>query len=319
MADNWNIRDQGSGRLVRNKEGYSQPRRWKISARSEIEAETAMRRLRNVFIDAPYYTSYGEKPDTSSVCRSISIEGLPHAPFGGRGDYLVEAEYGPAEKDEAVIGGPPVYRIKSSAASTPIDLDADGDPITNIVGEPIDPPLSDYSDQEVLSVEWWGLWDNLAAAFAEVRPYRNSLNLIEWQALAKGSARIMELSNSEEVEVEVDAVTKLWVKWSASIEVRLPIDTADLAATVIDKDGNTLTGELEGWVALYANRGRRELGEVVAGVQQYLPILTEDGGDVVSEPVPLGADGLRLPSASAQVVMARDVVRRYRDFNLLGI
>jgi hypothetical protein len=319
MSFDWDIRDQGSGSLTEDKSGFSQARRWKIRARSEIQARTAIRLLAGVFVGAPWYTTYGERPDASVVCRSLKIDGQPHAPFGGVGDYLVEAQYSPAEREEAVIGGPAVYRLQPSLVSTPIDLDADGDAITNIVGEPVDPALSDFEDQEVLSVEWWRKFDDLAACFAAIRPFRNALNLVSWQGLAKGSARCHGVLNGEEVEVAEGVGTKLWVKLSTKIEVREPITIADLSVDVIDKDGNALTGTLEGWSKLYANRGRRTLGAVVDGVQQYEPILTEDGADVVSEPVPLAADGTRLGSAAAQVAIARDVVRKYLDFADLGI
>lgn len=315
MPSTSDIREQKAGPVQETADGFTHTRRWKCIARSEMEARAKMRHFAGVFISAPWYTTFGEKPDPSVVCRSLSIEGSPPAPLGGQGDYLVEAGYEPAGTDEAVIGGPPKYRIQTSITSVPVDIDADGDPIENSAGQPIDPPLTDQDDQEVLVVEWWRKYATLSACFAEIRPYRNAKNLTAWQAAPKGSVRCRGIANVDEVEVE----DGLWVKLRSPFEYREPIDTATFPAVVKDKSGATQAGTLEGFDTLSADRGTRVKGAVVDGVQTYLPIMTEDGTEPVREPVNLDGLGQALGSSATPVAIVRRLSAKYLDFSALGI
>ena len=309
------IREQPPGQLQLTQEGYTQQRRYKVFARSEIEAIGKLQRYRGVFIGSGWVTTYGETPDASVVCRTVSIDmgsSVP-APLNGDGDYMVVCDFEKPGKDEAVAGGGPIYRLDTSLQSAAIDQDADGDPITNLVEEPID--TKDFEDREVLRIEWWAFYASLSVFFQTIRPYRNSLNLVSWQGLARGWARLGGVQNTEEVYVD----TGVWVKQKTSIEIREGIDTAAFASQIIDKDGNVLNGVLEGWGKLRRHEGTREKGDIVDGVQQYTPILTEDGGDQIREPVPLDASGQRLAAAATPIAIYHNVVPKYRDFNLLGI
>jgi len=315
MPSTADIREQKAGPVNETADGFTHTRRWKCIARSEMEARAKMRHYAGVFINAPWYTTFGERPDPSVVCRSMSIEGSPPAPLGGSGDYLVEAGYEPAGTDEAVIGGPPVYRLQTSVSSVPVDIDSDGDPIENSAGQPIDPPLTDLGDQEVLTVEWWQQYATLAACFQEIRPYRNAKNLTTWQGAPKGSVRCRGIANVDEVEVEGG----IWVKLRAPFEYREPIDTATLPAVVKNKSGVTQSGELEGWDTLTADRGTRVKGAVVDGKQTYLPIMTEDGTEPVREPVNLDGLGQVLGSSATPVAIVRRLSAKYLNFAALGI
>jgi hypothetical protein len=309
------IREQPPGAMVRTQKGYTHERRFKVFARSEMDAFNKLQAFRNVFIGAAWFTTYNEQPDASVVCRRVAIDpgaSVP-APLNGVGDYMVTASYEKPDRDEAVAGGGPVYRLQTSLQSAPIDVDGEGDPITNLAGEPVQ--LSDFEDREVLSVEWYAKYASLAACFQAIRPYRNSLNLLSWQGLAKGWARCGGIVNVEETYVD-DGV---WVKLQTSVEVREGVDTAAFGSLIVDKTGATVGGTLEGWAKLALHQGTRELGAVVDGVQQYKPILSQDGADQIAEPVPLDENGARLPAADDPVYITWNVVPKYKDLNLLGI
>lgn len=309
------IREQKAGPVSETSDGFTHTRRWKVFARSEMEARALMAKHREVFIGAPWYTTFGERPDASVVCRGLRFEGDPPAPLGGYGDYLVEADYEPAGADEAVIGGPPKYRLQTSLVSQPVDIDADGDPITNSAGEPIDPPLTDYTDQEILVVEWWSKYASLSAAYQAARPYRNAKNLVTWQGAPKGSMRCRGVNHVDDVVVS----DGIWVKFNTQMEYREPIDTSTFPAVVKDKAGATQSGELEGWDTLYADRGTRKKGPVVATIQTYFPIMTSDGTEPVREPVNLDGDGAPLASSATPVAIVRRLSGKYLNFSALGI
>lgn len=309
------IREQTPGALVKTQDATTHQRSFKVFARSENEAILKLQLYRNIFINAAWFTTYGEKPDASVVCRKIATDPGSSVPasLGGQGDYMVVCDYEKPERDEAVVGGPPVYRGRTSLQSAPIDVDADGDPIVNMVDEPI--AASDFEDREVFNIEWWTKYESLANFFSTVRPYRNSLNLVNWQGLDRGWARLRGVDNVEEVYVE-DGV---WVKQQTSVEVRTGIDTSTFGSQIIDKSGATVTGILEGWAQVKLHQGTREKGAVVNDVQEWNDILTEDGDSIVTEPVLLGANGLRLPAADDPIYIMFNVVPNYRDLSALGI
>lgn len=313
MAGADDIREQRPGRVRETQDGFKHARSWKVFARSEFDARRKLRLYRKVFIGAAWYTTYNEVPDASVVCRELDIDPTVPAPLGGVGDYTITASYERPGRDEAVAGGPPIYRLESSLQSAPIDIDADGDPIENLVQEPIE--ASDFEDREVLRVEWWREFASLSAAFQFIRPFRNSLNLTTWQGVPKGGARCKGVQNMEEVQLE----SSLLVKLSTSIEVREGIDAATFGSQIVDKTGAAVAGTLEGWAQIKRHVGTRELGAVVDGKQTYKPILTEDGADRITEPVPLDASGARLGDGADPIAIMFNVVPKYKDFAELGI
>jgi hypothetical protein len=314
MAGDRDIVEQTPGRLVDGPEGMTHSRVFRVLARSEIDALTKLQVYRRVFRGAAWYTTYNEAPDASVVCRRRECVPVRSAPLGGVGDYEITAQYETPRRDEAVAGGPPVYRLDDSQQSAPIDIDADGDPIMNLVEEPI--ASSDAVTSEVLRVEWWKEYADLAACFQGIRPFRNALNLVSWQGLPRGSARTIQgPKNAKEVYLENSVLVKL----QASIGIRPEFDATDFASKIIDKDGTEITGTFEGWAQLKRHEGTREKGDVVDGVQQYKPILTQDGADRITEPVPLDATGARVADGDPVVYIKHDVVPNYKDLADLGI
>lgn len=314
MAGADDIVEQTPGRLVETQDGMTHARVFRVQARSEIEALTKLQVYRRVFIGAGWFTTYGESPDASVVCRRREVEPVVAAPFGGAGDYKITAQYETPRVDEAVAGGPPIYRLDDSQQSAPIDIDADGDPIENRVAQPI--AASDFESIETLRVEWWATYATLAACFAAIRPFRNALNLVGWQGLPRGSARIIQgPKNVQEVYLENSVMVKL----QASIGIREQFNAADFAAKIIDKTGAEIVGTFEGWAQLKQHVGTRVKGDVVNGVQEYKDITTQDGSAYITDPVPLTADGQRLPDGDPQVYIAHNVVPKYKDLAELGI
>lgn len=298
--------------LVYDATGYKTARNFDVLARSQLDVLAILRRY-GICYGAVWQTSHSEAPDYSIVCKSIVVTSDPEAVIGGFGRYFAKANY-ERRVDEPVIGGPPVYRVKGGLVSEPVDIDVYGNPIVNAADEPIDPPLTISSVNEVLNVSWYQQTDDIYSLQMSLREYRGAVNSEKW----RGAMALSFLCHGVDIIEELD---EDWVKLGADFEYRHPIDPSELSADIYKRTSggslSKITSSVGGWVGIYANRGRREKGEVKNGKRDYPAILVD--GQPVSEPVDLAGDGTRLDITANQVAIIVPLVARQKDFSELGV
>ena len=296
--------------LVETETDVQVARNFSVIADDVLDARAKLLANASVQVGAVWADHKSNTFDTTLVCRGLTIDGEPNAPTGGSGDYIVKAPYSRRRANEAAIGGPAVYRTSGSLTSEPTDTDRWGQPIVNVVNEPMD-GVTFLSPTEMLSVEWWTQQTGgIGGVLSNLRQYRGALNSDTWQ----GAPARCVLCHGIEVVEEGDGD---WYRLRGQFEGRPPINVAALSATVYQRTSSNswshvATGSLPGFTELKANRGRRIKGDVVGGIQRYVPLETE-------EPVFLTFDGQRLPDADDPVVLAFPVQALEADFNTLGI
>ena len=133
---------------------------------------------------AQYIDEQGGTPDGGLLCIAIAITPTPGAATGGQGLYSWTAEYGYLSRSLAMahptpapeVDGKARVRVDYSVVQTPVDLDADGNAITNSSGEPFDnPPSVPIVEQRIIAT-WIRTFSSFQAAHDYRRPYPGKIN-----------------------------------------------------------------------------------------------------------------------------------------------
>lgn len=258
-----------------DKSGYHTARNFDVVAYSEQHALSLVSQRKGITRGSLYHSTYGETPDQAMFCQSMIVSPAPAAPVGSQGRYFVKAMY-ERSSTEPIPGGPPIYRVRGSSISKPVDYDANLQPILNSVDEPIDPPLTIQQHVENLKVTWWAENTDQIALQASLRPYRGALNAVKWQGADAGEM----MCHGIEIADDIDGYFKL----EADFEFRDTIFNNQFPSfvTFVEKlaNGNVETvNSFPGFYELHVDRGKRKING--AG-DDFVPIIAD--GSPVTEP-----------------------------------
>lgn len=327
MAERGEISELSASPLEDTEDGLRTARHFEVTAYSAVDAKALLRQRKGITRGVPFVSYQGEVIDYSLVCRGITAGPKTRdAPIGGLASYLVNAVYENRRggSPEPAIGGPPVYRIETTLVSVPADLDKDGDPIVTASGEPVDPPLTNLSADEVLVVEWWVTAGNVLEVLKSMRVYRNGLNASDWHTAPRGCVLCEGIRNTDEVEVDGGRVA---VKLSGRFQYRPPIVVADLPVKVLRKPSagvfslpySVVTGTLEGFTRLVPNRGTRKFNADVEPPSSPYERIMDSQGRYITEPVDFDEAGAYVAVGGQRSVIAYELKRRYVELNDLGV
>jgi hypothetical protein len=202
------VQQRPPGPLISNESGTTVPRRYSILATSELNALAILKAF-GIYRGCVFKDFNGSIPNPQVIAQNIQIIGKPPAVFGGVGQYICDVNYSSQQGVlRAVPGGPAVFTPRPSLSSTPVDLDAQGNPILTSSEEPLDPPLTALRPNEVLHGEFYIQSPSAAAAYAILRPYNASLNASPFFGAPRGGilSHVFspEPSDTGWVRVEVD-------------------------------------------------------------------------------------------------------------------
>ena len=216
----------------------------------------------------------------------------------GTKTFLITVNYEAIEDPLAEI---PETQWSFSSTTEPIDLDVEGEPITNSAGEPPNPPLTeDFEDLVLRRSMNWESFDPIVAA-----TYMGKINSDVFLGFPPGVCKIKEFSGEQR------KTGPFWY-WAVNIEVHIRWD---------------------GWRKRFEDKGMRELigtkEVVIAGrtitVPDYQTItetmVNEGDEDVaipITEPVSLDGEGKRL-GVGQNPVYLEYITKASLPFNILGI
>jgi len=322
---------------------------WSVVANSPISARQKLATI-GVYIGAPYRSIYGETPDSTIVCRVMTIEDRPPAPVGGSGDYLIECEFsrpennrppdpdppdppdddddpddpdGPDDPDDpdgpggggagggANTGTAPRYWIEPSAVSTPIDHDIVGSPILNAADQPLSPPVTVMMPHETLVVEVYRRASSFIDVWNSLRPYHGTVN----HATYFGAPRGCLLCQPSRVEQAGGGLFKVQIR----LEYAAPkiITRASLLTPATSGEYRLVeaSSPVEGWAELRANRGTRQKLSTTGNTNaRYGAIYINDRE--TTSPVELNSNGTPL---AANALPFQIVIYRYPYTNFSGL
>ncbi|MEM1213039.1 MAG: hypothetical protein AAGI68_12175 [Planctomycetota bacterium] len=158
----------------------SDTRRFEVAAYSPLDALGYVFGRWGIRRGVIHQTSYGEVPDLRSRCLTQSVETkLPANDEGGLGSYIVSFTFGIRDggtEPEADPDAPASYDYDSALTSGPIDLDRNGEPITNSAGAVLDPPITDAEGTLTLRIV------NYYASFSPrlLVKFRNGISSRDW-------------------------------------------------------------------------------------------------------------------------------------------
>jgi hypothetical protein len=200
------------------------------------------------------------------------------------------------------------FRVERSWLTEAVDHDRGGQPITNSVGEVLDPPLTRYTIEKILVAEWlkYGLsWEDVYALLA---PYEGKINSAAYPSRwgSKAVASYSLLCMPFEIEpADVPLVSTPADRWWR------------VQARCLYRASKTLFDvEYAGWDDVFLNRGRHQGPPIpLGGGAVDWPLITlADKTTPISEPVLISIDGTPLPPDAKPVV---GLVEHYDeiDFN----
>ena len=228
----------------------------------------------------------GEVIDPALVVQEFTDRAHPPAPAieGGKGLYEITAHFAYSRSsyrepalpalgdDETPI---PVYRIERTDVSVPIDHDVDGQPIVNVLGDPIDPPLTDTEARETLVMEWLVLGDDWLSVYVDFRVYRNRVNSAEFKGAPIGCLLCVDLDVLETRLPRKGG--QLWFRIIAKFEYREP-------QTLFGETPDEVT--YPGWQEVVLNRGRRAKYFPVEGDPAFeIRVVVDSRGNQVPDPI----------------------------------
>ncbi len=252
------------GRLVVEEGRTSISVTYFVLAVSQLQA-LARLRDRRIERGAVYESLQGEAVSFGLVARELEVMVQKGKGVGSEGMYYVKVLFetpgGGSVSAEPELLGPPVWRLDSTLEGGPVDVDASGRVIANSAGEPLDPPLSEFVDHDVIRGGWWIMDGDFAVAGGLCRAARGKLNAKAMLGAVAGSLLCRGVRLVDEVP---------GIAWRAegTWEYREPVNVDGLDATVY-VGGSVVTGVQSGWLRRVVDRGRRELGAVVEGRQTY--------------------------------------------------
>lgn len=300
---------------------------FRVIARSSIDARALLRDDRGIQRGVIYQSRLGEVFDTSLICRGLNVAPVNrHAPPGGLADYRATCTYSaPTDGtggDEPAIGGPPRFSLETRLESVTVDVDGRGVPITTSSLEPLDPPENDDEPRQQLVVRWWRTVGSVQQALNELRRFADALNERTFAGAPRGSLRCQGVVKEDETEV---AMGRVAIRLQSRFDYREPIRVSDLAVDVVRLGGATatgapsfpsVTGTLEGWTELRADRGTRQVTGVDAAGRVMFEQIQRNGRDVI-QPVDLDGSGRELQPGARKRAIAIQKKARYEDFNQL--
>jgi hypothetical protein len=218
--------------------GWSFTRRWSVIAASEIDALKKLKSKLGVDRGTVFKNAKGQVPDAGVLLQRFTFDGRPPAPAGGQGQYIVEAIYSNAQPTpQSKPGGPSVWWVKGTIGTRPVDLDVKGLPIIYSSEEPVDPPLTKLTPQELLHGEFYVRAVDSVTAYMALRPYNTKLNLTPFFGAPQGSL----LSHIFQTEPSDTG----WVKVSIDLQFQEP---------------KVLNGKrFIGWADVFPDRGYRKI------------------------------------------------------------
>lgn len=307
------ITEYPSQGITLDEAGIKASRTFSVLAKSAFEAMTLLRINRRVSQFSMYESPQGEVPDKSIICTSLNVKAQKkEAPPGGTALYEVTANYGRVTS-QAVPDGPPIYRIRGTTTTAPVDHDAWGNPILTSSDEPIDPPLTMLQPDERLVVEWWVADQDQLRLQMDMRRFRGALNSTTWKGAPRGCLMCQG--------VEISDVQTNKIKLSTEMIFKPPVEIADLNATVMVRGkSNTLQAvgrQLEGWYGTYVDRGTRTKTTPRDGPPQYTPI--RKGGEAVDKPINLDGQGAEAQPNAKPVLIGVAIQANYQNFAEMGI
>lgn len=331
MAERGEIREQNTDPVSESEDVTSTARNFRVVARSALDAKFLLRDRENVFRGVVWESAYGETADETLICRGVEAGPAGRdAPLGGLADYEVKARYATKKrggKQEAAIGGGPVYGLDVSLATVPVDVDGRGRALVSSSMEPFDPPLSDTEAREVIPVEWWVLGGSVLEVIKSMRGLAGSLNASAWLGAPRGSVFCLGVRKQDETAA---AAGRVAVKFSAGFEYRRPLDLGELGVRVVKVNPTStaifggsyfldaVQADVEGFDELRADRGRRSVtGTLESGYGDWKPIVRNKRE--VTEPVDLNGEGGELKSGETKVAILLRMKRRYVEFGKYGV
>lgn len=268
-----------------------------VDAEDEPDAEAEVYAHDGTALGAVFTTHQGTIPDIFCVCQDLIVRARTPAPVGGTGLFEVTATFArssPTDPPAVDVNGPAKWWVERSLVTQPADHDAEGRPIVNSADEPIDPPLTRQSMSKTLVAVWHRSNDSWFAMYNSLAPFEGRLN----SAVFAGAPRGCLFCESLQIEEVSGGLFRITGRFA----YRPPRELF----------GHTY----EGWSDTVLNLGRRTKGQVVGGKREYPPILMN--GVPVADPVPLDANGQRLPDGEDPVVLEFRH-HLYADFNDLEI
>lgn len=304
--------------LVENERGMTGARRFSIEAASQMDARRLLRQKKQIFYGVPWRSAYGEKYDDRAVARELIFRKRTPAPAGGKGLFDALVRYGRRDADEAVPFGRPIYRKGVSLEQRKADLDADGDPIVNSVGEPFDPGFTRPEPTEMGTFTWW--WMNVTEdAWAQsTRNYDGALNTVTFRGAPPLSLLCHGVTNVEDQVLNDDVSPPiLAIKTEAILEYRPLVDPAALAADIVDKDGNAVGADFSGFAETGVDRGFRKKVGVDGDGKPIFENIQPQNGAGLNQPAFLDGQGNVLNDAANTVAIMYLLNARRADFNQL--
>tara|TARA_R100000808_G_scaffold25080_1_gene61494 strand:+ start:11601 stop:12446 length:846 start_codon:yes stop_codon:yes gene_type:complete len=262
MANHLSTKESGTRREARDSaDGSESYRTFTITFDSQANEMEALL--------APGVPRYGEVHPQQGFIRALDIR----VRSSGEADTLWTAEVhyrSPEFVDVRSLNpltDPPIIRWTTVNIQEEIDLDVEGSPITNTVGEPIDPPPQrDFADLQVTIIRNESNWTaDVAINFV------NKLNQDEIFGFAPGIGRMVGISADR---VYFDSLAY----WEVTYQI-------------VFRRG--------GWNKRFLNAGYREVKK--PGSNETKEIL-DANGDKYQTPTPLSIDGVALgPNDAGQV------------------
>lgn len=277
---------EARSRLVDDESGISVAREFDVIAASELDALNVLDTETGISKGQPYVNAYGEVVDAFVIARRLRVEPRPPAPVGGLGLYRVQVEYsrntggGGAEPNEATIE----YEWDGQLQSEPVDIDVEGNPITNSAGEQFDPPLTALLPRATVKV----------TLFKSALPANLALNAI---------GRI----NSDDPWSPGDGSGSVARGGALITAVRIGPARGGLrliqfgieARPLLSIKGQTFSP----FASVTPDRGRRVVTGTEGGITTY-EIVKDDTGNPLADPVLLDGAGGRLAAASDPALLS---------------
>lgn len=211
--------------------------------------------------------------------------------------WTVTVSYGPF--DTSAFGNDPTqWAIKVNFGGERTDrvlyFDQYGNPITNSAGDPFDPPITIDDSRSILTVTRNELVSSYNFALAEM--YRDTINQYTWNGFAPYTAKLGIISTSD------PQYSSAYQVYYYTVTYPFTIKRDGWQVAVLDAGCNELTGPYGAYYP-YTDQKTR-------------PIM--NGGQQVSDPVPLNGYGQRLPVGGIPITL---VFEGYSvtDFTGLGI
>lgn len=292
--------------IGKDSSGPRYARAWTVIASSGIDSLDVLSNELGINQGVAYEDEQGVSPDPYCTLRSFSVDAIVPAPLAGTGLYSVTAQYAYPQSrgvDPPTVSGDTRWHMEREIVTEPIDIDADGNPIDNGVGELLDPPVTRERTYRTLVAEKIVYYFTLAAAEAFFSGFDDTVNASMFQGAPAGSLLCnVNVSRASDVPVLPGSLT-------------IPIM---VSARFRERKNYMLHGvAVKGWQEARLKKGRRVKGSVVGGIQQYTPIKDSEGR-AIEEPVLLNAAGTApLPTTGTPAVLR---FNRYpeADHNAMG-